>query len=100
MHRLSLCGFQESPQAEVQIVAVGSQPATLDMAAPRGKSRAHVFRHTVYVTLNKRFNLSVPIVFLRGVVVRINGLIHADPLDQRAWHIISAIETFARIIID
>lgn len=85
---------------DVPVVAVGSQPAALNVAAPRGKGRAHILCHSVYVALNKLFNLSVPIFSLRGVVVRVNDLIHADPLDQRAWHIISATETFARIIID
>lgn len=71
---------------ELQILAAGSQPATLRVAAVSGRVGAHL-PHSV--ALNKLLNLSAP-VFLRGVVVRKNELGHAEPLDRRAWDVISA----------
>lgn len=77
---------------ELQILAAGSQPATLRVAVVSGRVGAHL-PHSV--ALNKLLNLSAPVFFLRGKggnhIVRINELGHAEPLDQRAWHVISAI---------
>ena len=73
---------------ELQILAVGSQATTLRVAVVGGRVGAHLPR---YVALNKLLNLSAAVFFLHGVVVRINELGHAEPLDQRAWHVISTI---------
>lgn len=54
----------------------------------------------LYAALNKLFNFSGPVFSLHGAVLGINELIHAEPLDQRIWHVIGANETFARITAD
>lgn len=82
------CASKKSLRQRAADTGSWKSAATLRVAVDGGRVGAHL-PHSV--ALNKLLNLSAPVFFLRGVVVRINELGHAEPLDQRAWHVISAI---------